>query len=148
MSHLNIWKSLKMSHLSYWILAFCTNFLPFKTNLSGNTVWPHASVSQKLAKLTIFVRSLAILWNDTFCMIFKHSDFRLILAGIFEFGSLRSRIKKWHFSYWILPLLETVPSFLERLIHPSPMQKSAHVSLGTKAGKNSSVFAHCKKGRL
>ena len=36
------------------ILAFSTHFWPIKTDLSGNTVWPQASVFQKLAKLTIF----------------------------------------------------------------------------------------------
>ena len=53
-SHI-IWKLLKMSHLKFWILAFSSNFCPFKTDLSGNTVWPQTSGFQKLAKLTIFV---------------------------------------------------------------------------------------------
>ena len=43
-----------MSHLSFSILAFSTNFCPIKNCLSGNTVWKVASVCQKLAKLTIF----------------------------------------------------------------------------------------------
>ena len=43
-----------MSHLNFWILAFSTNFCPFKTDLSGNTVWPQALGFQKLAKLSIF----------------------------------------------------------------------------------------------
>ena len=50
----NVWKSPKMSHLNFWILAFSTNFCPIKIDLSGNTVWPQASGFQKLAKLTIF----------------------------------------------------------------------------------------------
>ena len=37
-----------------WILAFSTNFCPIKTDMSGNTIWPQASVFQKLAKSTIF----------------------------------------------------------------------------------------------
>ena len=37
-----------------WILAFFTNFCPFKTDLSGNTVWPQASGFQKLAKMNHF----------------------------------------------------------------------------------------------
>ena len=37
-----------------WILAFPTNFCPFKTDLSGNTVWPQASGFQKLAKMNHF----------------------------------------------------------------------------------------------
>jgi len=37
------------------ILAFSTNFCPFKTDLSGNTVWPQASGFQKLAKMHHFL---------------------------------------------------------------------------------------------
>ena len=37
-----------------WILAFSINFCPFKTDLSGNTVWPQASGFQKLAKMDHF----------------------------------------------------------------------------------------------
>ena len=36
------------------ILAFSTIFCPIKIDLSGNTVWPQASIFQKLAKMTIF----------------------------------------------------------------------------------------------
>ena len=50
----SVWKSPKMSHLNFWILAFSTNFWPIKTDLSGNTVWPQASGFQKLAKLDHF----------------------------------------------------------------------------------------------
>ena len=35
----NVWKSPKMSHLSFPIVAFSTNFCPFKIDLYGNTVW-------------------------------------------------------------------------------------------------------------
>ena len=45
----SVWKSSKMSHLNFWILAFSSNFWPFKTGLSGNSVWP-----QKLAKMYNF----------------------------------------------------------------------------------------------
>ena len=41
------WKSTKMSHLSFWILAFSTNFWPTKTDLSGTSVWPEALGFQK-----------------------------------------------------------------------------------------------------
>ena len=40
----NVWKSPRMSHLNFWILAFST----------GNFVWPQASGFQKLAKLNHF----------------------------------------------------------------------------------------------
>ena len=50
----SVWKSPKMSHLNFSILAFSTNFCPIKTDLSGNTVWPQTSDFQKLAKMTIF----------------------------------------------------------------------------------------------
>ena len=40
-----------MSHLSFSILAFSTNFCPIKSDLSGNTVWPQASGFQKLTKM-------------------------------------------------------------------------------------------------
>ena len=36
------------------ISAFSTNFCPFKSDMSGNTVWPQASGFQKLPKLAIF----------------------------------------------------------------------------------------------
>ena len=49
-----VWKSLKMSHLNFLILAFSTNFCPIKTDMSGNTVWPQASGFQKLAKMEHF----------------------------------------------------------------------------------------------
>ena len=49
-----VWKSLKMSHLNFLILAFSTNFCPIKIELSGNTVWPQALDFQKFAKLTFF----------------------------------------------------------------------------------------------
>ena len=49
-----VWKSFKMSHLNFWILAFSTNFCPIKIDLYGSTVWQQASVFQKLAKLSIF----------------------------------------------------------------------------------------------
>ena len=45
-----------------WILAFSTNFCPIKTDFSGNTVWPQASVFQKLAKLTIIIWMRLFLW--------------------------------------------------------------------------------------
>ena len=47
----SVWKPPKMSHLSFSSLAFSTNFCPFKTDMSGNTVWPQASGFQKLAKM-------------------------------------------------------------------------------------------------
>ena len=50
----SVWKSPKMSHLNFPILAFSTNFSPIKTDLSGNTVWPQASGFQKLAKMDNF----------------------------------------------------------------------------------------------
>ncbi len=43
-----------VSHLNFSILAFSTNFWPFKTDLSGNSVWPQALGFQKLAKLEHF----------------------------------------------------------------------------------------------
>ena len=53
-----------MSPLNFIILAFCTNFCPIKTDLSGNTVWPQASGFQKLAKMEHF-------WH--FSLTFVHS---------------------------------------------------------------------------
>ena len=35
-----VWKSSKISHLNFWILAFSSKFCPMKTNLPSNTVWP------------------------------------------------------------------------------------------------------------
>ena len=36
----SVWKSPKMSHLNFSILAFFTIFWPTKTDLSGNSCWP------------------------------------------------------------------------------------------------------------
>ena len=60
----SVWKSPKMSHLNFSILAFSINFCPIKSGLSGNTVWMVASVSQKLVKLDHFCH---------FWWIFVHS---------------------------------------------------------------------------
>ena len=49
-----VWKSLKMSHLNFKILAFSTNFCTFKSDLSGNTNWPKVEVFKDSPKLTIF----------------------------------------------------------------------------------------------
>ena len=51
-----VWKSPKMSHLKFSILAFFANFCPIKIDLSGNTVWPQASGLKKLAKMDHFWR--------------------------------------------------------------------------------------------
>ena len=42
-----------MSHFKFWILAFSINFCPNKIDLSDNSVFPPASVFQKLGKLII-----------------------------------------------------------------------------------------------
>ena len=49
-----VWKSLKMLHLNFLILAFSINFFSIKTDLSGNTIWPKASGFQNSPKLTVF----------------------------------------------------------------------------------------------
>ena len=36
------------------MLAFSINFCPIQSDLSGNTVWPQASVFQKLVKIDCF----------------------------------------------------------------------------------------------
>ena len=41
------------------ILAFSTNFCPFKTDLSGNTVWPQASVFKNLSNFWHFYELLS-----------------------------------------------------------------------------------------
>ena len=43
----------------FLILAFSTNFCPIEIDLSGNTVWPQASGSQKLAIFDIFNEMLS-----------------------------------------------------------------------------------------
>ena len=54
LSRHSVWKSSKISHLNFSILAFSKKFWPIKTDLSGNTVWPQASGFQKLAKMDHF----------------------------------------------------------------------------------------------
>ena len=49
-----VWKLTKMSHLDFSILAFYNNFCSFKTNLSGNTVWPQTSSFQKTRQIDFF----------------------------------------------------------------------------------------------
>ena len=53
------WRNLSWLRISHCLkitqnVAFSTNFLPFKTDLSGNTFWPQASGFQKLAKIYQF----------------------------------------------------------------------------------------------
>ena len=50
----SVWKSLKMSHLNFSILAFSINFWPIKSDLSGNTVWQQNSCYEKFAKIDYF----------------------------------------------------------------------------------------------
>ena len=50
----SLWKSPKMSLLSFSILALSINFSLIESDLSGNTVWPQASGFQKLAIFGIF----------------------------------------------------------------------------------------------
>ena len=49
-----VWKSPKMSHSSFSILAFSNNFCPIKSGQSGNSVWPQVLGFQKLAKMDLF----------------------------------------------------------------------------------------------
>ena len=55
--HQTAWKSLKMSHLNFSMLAFSTNFCSIKSDLSGNTVWPQTSVFSKTRKIDYFWHS-------------------------------------------------------------------------------------------
>ena len=50
----NVWKSPKISHLSFSILAFSTNICPIKIDLSGTTVWPQVSSLKKVVKIDYF----------------------------------------------------------------------------------------------
>ena len=50
----NVWKSPKMSQFYFSILAFSTKFLPIKTDMSGNSVWPQVLGFPKFAKLDHF----------------------------------------------------------------------------------------------
>ena len=54
----SVWKSPKMSHLSFFNFGISTNFCPIKTDLSGNTDWPQALGFQKLAKNEPFLAFL------------------------------------------------------------------------------------------
>ena len=66
-----------------WILAFSTKFCPIKVDLSGNTVWPQASVFQNLAKMDHF-------WH--FQWTFVHSKCKR--------SSLRSQCWKRHYLWF------------------------------------------------
>ena len=66
-------KLLKMSHLKFSILASSTNFCPFRTDLSGNAIWPQASDFYNFTKLTILMNFCPIkMVNETFSVIFNH----------------------------------------------------------------------------
>ena len=65
-----VWKLLKMSHLNFGIFH---QFCPFKSDLSGNAIWPQASHFQKLAKMDFFgIFHLLLSIQNVFSMIFKH----------------------------------------------------------------------------
>ena len=55
-----VWKSPKMSHLSFPILAFSTNFCQIKTDLYGNNVRPKAIGFQKVTIFGIFNELLSV----------------------------------------------------------------------------------------
>ena len=62
-----------MSHLKFSILASSTNFCPFRTDLSGNAIWPQASDFYNFTKLTILMNFCPIkMLNETFSVIFNH----------------------------------------------------------------------------
>ena len=44
----SVWILPKMSHLSFWILAFSANICNIKSDLSGNTVWLQTNMLYKL----------------------------------------------------------------------------------------------------
>ena len=73
-----------MSHLNLDSLTFSTNFCLFKSSLSGNSVWPHASGFQKLAKMDHFLAFLMKFYPRSqylrrhFWEDFKHSEYRTI----------------------------------------------------------------------
>ena len=66
----------------FQILPFSTNFCPFKNDLSGNTVLPQASGSQKLAKIDYFwhlnellsTQNVNVARYATFWVVFKHCE--------------------------------------------------------------------------
>ena len=43
-----------MSHLNLPIVAFLTNFCPIEIDLSGNDVWPQASIVSKIHQIDHF----------------------------------------------------------------------------------------------
>ena len=53
----SVWKSHKLSHLTFSISTFFTNFGPIKIVLYGNTVWQQVSDFQKVAKIDHFRHS-------------------------------------------------------------------------------------------
>ena len=67
-----------MSHLKFSILASSTNFCPFRTDLSGNAIWPQASDFYNFTKLTILMNFCPIkMLNETFSVNFNHCDPRM-----------------------------------------------------------------------
>ena len=76
-----------MSHLSFWILAFSTNFCPIKVTLFDRKLqvfkkspnWPFLEFLTKL-KMQTKLASLAML-NDTVFVIFKHRGLQFINYG-------------------------------------------------------------------
>ena len=49
-----VWKLLKMSYLKFFNFDIFQQFLVYKNDLSGNTVWLQASWLKNSPKLTIF----------------------------------------------------------------------------------------------
>ena len=77
----SVWKSSKMSHLNFWILAL-------KSDRSVNTVWLNSSGIQKLTKVII----LGII--ETFSMIFKHHGVLILELIYFEYFALKSYLER------------------------------------------------------
>ena len=92
----------------FLILAFSTNFCPILSDLSGNTVWPQASVfhKKKLAKMTII--------------------------GIFNVDRLARNVSKWDF----LIDFSTTVIFSGRETPKTPVWKIMHFcTIATKPTK-------------
>ena len=98
----SVWKLLKMSHFSFSILTFSTNFCNIKNDLSGNNVWPQVSSRnwRFLASCMNFcplkIRSQCNVKWDFFC------DFQTLCASMHvKWDFLRDlRLPRWWSEEW------------------------------------------------
>ena len=99
-----VWKLLKMSHISFGILAFFANFWPNKTDMFGYTVWQQGSGFQKTRRNSpyfAFSRKFCSILKLTCLVILFNRNNRKFLTILMNFWPLK--LSHFNFLLWHFP---------------------------------------------